>query len=127
MDRPAPVRTKPPRRASRRDGSGPPPWTKEDARPFDPTEPEFEPADPEATRSTPTFPEWAKLGSRVALRAEPGALATVVAIEPDPQHVYELTLEWGPGNDSGLSGRVPYKWLTSTGKPDFERIFIPVR
>jgi hypothetical protein len=70
------------------------------------------------------LPPWVRIGKLVAYRSDAGTVAKIVDITPDPQHVYEIVLEWVPYNDSGLEGRTEYKWFTNTGEPDFERVFV---
>jgi hypothetical protein len=72
------------------------------------------------------LPDWVRIGKRVAYRSNPSVISTIIDIVADPQHVYELIIEWTEYNSEGLSGRVPYKWLTNGGEPEFERVFQPV-
>ncbi len=120
-------RTKQPRMPSRRSDLRPwsPPWDKRVAAAFDRGDPEnamvefmMDPAYP--------LPEWVRIGKLVCYRSNPGAVAKIVHIAADPQHIYCMTIEWVPDNEQGLEGRTWYKWLTNTGQPDFEETFRPV-
>lgn len=70
------------------------------------------------------LPDWVRVGKLVAYRDDAGAVAKIADITPDPQHIYEMVIEWVPENERGLEGRTFYKWLTDTGEPEFERIFM---
>jgi hypothetical protein len=120
-----PRRTKQPRMPSRRTESRPfsPPRDARVAAAFDRGDPtnawvEFmmDPRHP--------LPDWVRIGKLVAYKSNPGVMLKIVNITADPQHVYEMTLEWEP-NHEGLEGQTWYKWVSNAGEPDFEAIFGP--
>jgi hypothetical protein len=128
-----PPRTKEPRRPTRRDGE--PPW---DNRPINPNRDARVSAAFDRGDSDNAFvefimdpehplPAWVRIGKLIAYRSDPDAVAKIVDITQDPQHVYEIAAEWIPDNEAGLlaGARIEYKWLSNTGEPDFETTFMP--